>query len=371
MKRVLFLIPTLDKGGAENVLLNLVNHMDYSKFDITVQTLFDQDSQKSLLNPQITYKTYRKKQFRGNSKLFARLPATLLYRLIVKEEYDIVVSYLEGPTAHIISGCPYPDTNKVAWIHTAFDKERGFLAGFRSKNAALKGYCAFDLIACVAEKVKERFIYYSGLDESRCKVLYNTINSNEIKKKSKIVLPNHIFSNEEINIVSTGKIQPVKGYDRLAIVQKKLKASGLNTHIYILGVGNQRAGIERFLIDNNILDSFTFLGFSDNPYNYLAAADMFVCSSRREGFSTAVTEALILGKPVVSTNCSGSYELMGENNEYGIVTENNEDALYEGIKKMVTMPGLLEHYAKKAKERGEMFSIAKTVGAVEEMLMSI
>lgn len=60
---------------------------------------------------------------------------------------------------------------------------------------------------------------------------------------------------------------------------------------------------------------------------------MYVCSSRREGFSTAVTEALIVGTPVVSTNCSGAYELLGKNNEYGIVTENNEDALYEGIKK--------------------------------------
>lgn len=87
------------------------------------------------------------------------------------------------------------------------------------------------------------------------------------------------------------------------------------------------------MIENNLTDTFTFLGYRDNPYKYVKKADLYVCSSRREGFSTAVTEALIVGTPVVSTNCSGAYELLGKNNEYGIVTENNEDALYEGIKK--------------------------------------
>lgn len=80
---------------------------------------------------------------------------------------------------------------------------------------------------------------------------------------------------------------------------------------------------------------------------------------------------LICAKSDISTNCSGAYELLGKNNEYGIVTENDEDALYEGIKKMLTMPDLLEAYAAKAKERGKAFSTEKTVKAVEEMLLSI
>ena len=100
-------------------------------------------------------------------------------------------------------------------------------------------------------------------------------------------------------------------------------------------------------------------------------ADLYVCSSRREGFSTAVTEALIVGTPVVSTNCSGAYELLGDNNEYGIVTENDENALYDGIKKILTENGLLEHYAKQAKIRGQRFSTEKTVKAVEDMLNNL
>ena len=145
----------------------------------------------------------------------------------------------------------------------------------------------------------------------------------------------------------------------------------IKNHIYILGIGEEKEKYEKYLTENNLTDTFTFLGYRDNPYKYVKKADLYVCSSRREGFSTAVTEALIVGTPVVSTNCSGAYELLGENNEYGIVTENNEDALYEGIKKMLTTPDLLEAYAAKAKERGKAFSTEKTVKAVEEMLSAL
>ena len=91
MISVLFLIPTLDRGGAENVLVDLVNHMDQSKFQITVQTLFDKDSQKDRLREGIEYRSFLYHQFHGNSRLFARIPAGLLYRLIVRKRYDVVV----------------------------------------------------------------------------------------------------------------------------------------------------------------------------------------------------------------------------------------------------------------------------------------
>lgn len=98
------------------------------------------------------------------------------------------------------------------------------------------------------------------------------------------------------------------------------------------------------------------VGYRTNPYKYVKNCDLYVCSSHSEGFSTSVTESLVVGTPVVTTLCSGMTELLGENNEYGIVTENNEDALYEGIKKMLTTPDLLDAYAAKAKERGKAFS---------------
>ena len=96
------------------------------------------------------------------------------------------------------------------------------------------------------------------------------------------------------------------------------------------------------------------------------ASDLFLCSSRSEGFSTVVTEALILGKPVVATNCSGMTELLGDS-EYGLVTENNEDALYLGIKTLISDNTLLNHYQKKSQERSRDFDIKKTMHEVEKL----
>ena len=98
---------------------------------------------------------------------------------------------------------------------------------------------------------------------------------------------------------------------------------------------------------------------------------MFVCSSYREGFSTAVTESLVVGTPVVSTLCSGAQELLGYNNEYGLIVENSEEGIYKGLKKLLEDKELLEYYKKKAAERGSFFSKEKTVEAVEKMLDEI
>lgn len=80
-----------------------------------------------------------------------------------------------------------------------------------------------------------------------------------------------------------------------------------------------------------------------------------------------MTEALIVGTPVVSTCCSGARELLGSSNEYGIVTENTEEGIYCGMKRMLSEDGLLQHYREQAAVRGRFFSREKTVAAVENM----
>lgn len=371
MISVLFLIPTLDRGGAENVLVDLVNHMDQNKFQITVQTLFDQNSQKDRLKEGIRYKSFLYHQFHGNSRLMEWIPPKFLYRLIVRERYDVVVSYLEGPTTHIIAGYPYRDSKRVAWVHVEMKTERQARAGFRSLRAACKAYEKLDKVIFVAETVQTAFEKVSGQVFQNSGVLYNTIDSDTIIEKSREKLSEKVFSENEFNIISVGRIIDAKGFDRLASVQKKLKEQGYNTHVYILGTGSDRETIEDYTDKNHISDSFTFLGFQDNPYKYVAKADLFVCSSRREGFSTAVSEALVLGVPVVSANCSGAYELLGENDEFGIVTENDEESLYQGIRRMLDDPELLGHYRGQAEIRGKSFSTENTVKAVEKMLMNI
>ena len=371
MTSVLFLIPSLDRGGAENVRVDLVNHLDPHKFRITVQTLFDQNAQKNRLREGIEYRSFLYHQFHGNSRLLSLIPSPLLYRIIVRRHYDVVVSYLEGPTTHILAGCPYSDSGRVSWVHVEMNRDRQMSVGFRSKREALSGYRSYDRIAFVAKTVRESFERVAGESFPNGVVLYNTIDSDMILTKALEKLPDHVFSDYEFKIVSVGRIIDAKGFDRLAHVQKDLKAEGYHTHVYILGTGKDREKLEAYATENGISDSFTFLGFQENPYPYVANADLFVCSSRREGFSTAVTEALVLGVPVVSTNCSGAFELLGDNDEYGIVVNQNEEALLAGIKRLLDDPKLLAHYRRQAEIRGKAFRTENTVRAVEEMLTEL
>ena len=290
--------------------------------------------------------------------------------MYIKEEYDVIVSYLEGPSARVVSGCMNSKTKLVNWMHIELENEAYATHVFRNMAEAERCYRSFDCIACVSETVKKSFNSMFKVNVP-VDVFYNTVETEVIRKNSEELIEDLKFNSEEINIISVAKLMKSKGYDRLVNVQKKLRADGFKTHVYIVGKGEEQNHLQKLIEENNIVDSWTFVGFKSNPYKYVKNADLYVCSSRKEGFSTAVTEALIVGTPVVSTNCSGATELLGYNNEYGIVTENNEEALYEGIKKMISDKKVFDYYKKQAKTRGNKFSTSETVKAVEEMLEEV
>lgn len=369
--KILFLIPSLMNGGAERVLVNLVNNINKNNFEVSVKTVMNTGRYINCLDKSIHY-SYIYPNLRHATSLYFKwfFSPQRSFQKYIGNDYDIVISFLEGFTNRIISGCTETRTKKIAWIHTVLENKKMFSHGFRSFKEAIMCYKSFDKICCVSNNVREAFIKTSGLSQD-IEVVYNTNNTVDICERAKEPIDDIHFDNNIVNICSVGKIAETKGYDRLARIHKRLLDDGIKNHIYIIGTGAGRSKIEKYLTDNNIQKSFTFLGYRDNPYKYIARSDLYVCSSRREGFSTSVTEALILGLPIVTTNCSGAKEQMGENNEYGIVTENNEYALYEGIKKMLSTDGLLGHYKKQAQKRGSFFSTETTVQAVENLLTSL
>ncbi|MBQ7373249.1 MAG: glycosyltransferase [Clostridia bacterium] len=366
MKKILFLIHDLSHGGAEKVLVNLVNNIDKTKFDVTVMALFGGGVNEAYIKEGVKYKIVFKKPFRGNSKLFKLFSPRMLHKKFIRDKYDIEVSYLEGPCARIISGCPYDDVKLVSWIHTEQHTREIASKAFRSYKESVKCYQKFHKTVCVSDYVKQDFLtIYPML--TNIEVLYNTNETAQILEMKNEPVAENLFSGKEIKLCGVGKIITVKGFDRMARIQKRLKSEGYFTHFYALGVGPERENIEKYLKTNNLTDSFTFLGYQENPYKYVAKCDMFVCASIVEGFSTAATEALIVGTPVVTTFVSGMSEMLGDN-EYGIITENNEDALYIGIKSLLDSPELMAHYKKQAEVRGRFFSTENTVKAVENML---
>lgn len=366
MIKILFLIPNLMHGGAEKVLVNLVNNLDKTKYDLTLYSIFDEGVNKQFLKSDVRYQSRFKKVFRGNSQIMKLFPPKWLYRFFIKERYDIVVSYLEGPAARIISGCPDRLTKKIAWIHVELNNEKEAKVGFFSINAARKAYNKYDRIVAVSAKVGECF-KKNITTKVPLQVLYNTNETEQIRKLGLEPMEN-VFDPTTVQVCSVAKIATTKGFDRLLIAHKRLIGEGFRHQVNILGIGSEQGNLERKARELGVGESFRFLGFHQNPYKYVSKCDFYVCSSHVEGFSTAVSEALILGVPVVSTNCSGAYELLGYHNEYGIVTENNTDAIYGGMREMLADPEKLAHYRIQADKRGRYFSKENTVKAVEDLL---
>ena len=369
MKKILFLIHDLGQGGAEKVLVNLVNNMDRSKFDISVTALFGDGINEQFLAPDIHFHAVFPKEVPGNSKLMKLLTPKQLHRLCVKEHYDVEVSYLEGPSARAVSGCQDPDTKLVSWIHVEQHTMGKLAASFRSEREASACYHRFDQTVCVSQYVHDDFCQLLDFQKP-CQVLYNTVESDKILAGAGEAAP-ELADDGAVRLIAVGTLKQSKGYLRLLKIVRRLRDERYSVHLYILGIGPLQQEMEHFIRQNRLQDAVTLLGYQTNPYKYVSKCDLFVCASFAEGFSTAATEALIIGTPVCTVEVSGMKEMLGENNEWGIVTENNEEALYQGVKKLLDNPALLAHYKEKAVERGKCFSTKSTVHAVEEILFTL
>lgn len=369
MKKVLFLIHDLGQGGAEKVLVNLVNNMDRSEFDISVTVLFGGGVNEQFLAPDIRFHAVFPKEVPGNSKLMKLLTPAQLHRMCVKEHYDIEVSYLEGPSARVISGCQDANTKLVSWIHVEQHTMKRLSGSFRSEREARECYDRFDQTVCVSQYVHDDFYRILNFQKP-CRVLYNTVESEKILANANDAAP-ELMDDGKMRLMAVGTLKESKGYMRLLPIIKRLRDERYPVHLYILGIGPLQQEMERYIQANNLQEAVTLLGYQTNPYKYVSKCDLFVCASFAEGFSTAATEALIVGTPVCTVEVSGMKEMLGEHNEWGIVTENSEEALYQGIKDLLDHPDKLARYKEKAIERGKTFSTENTVRAVEDMLLKL
>lgn len=368
--KILFLIHDLGQGGAEKVLVNLVNNMDRSQFSITIISLFGGGINEQFLASHIRYHTVFKKPFPANSHVMKAFTPKQLHSFCVNEEYDIEVAYLEGPAARIISGCPNEKTKLVSWIHCTMHSDKEVAQSFRNISESVDSYNRFQYMVYVSKTCREAFQICCPT-KGKNVILYNTNDSEAIRNLAKEKIDENELPPNTLVWCGIGKIIPVKAFDRMVRIQKRLISSGRKVHLLILGDGPLREKLEKWCSEQGLSSSVTFLGYQTNPYKYLANCDLFVCASHSEGFSTAATEALIVGVPVCSVEVSGMREMLGENNEYGIITKNNEEDLYEAIQLLVDNQELLNHYKIKAKERGNDFSISNTVSAVEDFFLDM
>ena len=366
MLKVLFFIESLGGGGAEKVLIDLVNHMDQSKFDITVQTLWPSDNRNKLAKG-VHYRSVYSKQNRWNNSRM-RLESALgwTYQLHMKDKYDIEVAYLECGTTKILSASTNRRAAKIAWVHCDLSIKMGDVLDSFVQKAAPQ-YRKYDRIACVSQDVLNTYQNLFG-PVPPAVVVHNTVDDKLIQEMAAQALPADAIK-RKTTLVTLGRLTHEKAYDRLLRVHKRLQQEGFDYDLWILGEGEDRPTLEQYIEKNDLADSVRLFGFRDNPYPFVNAADLLVCSSRYEGFSTFVTEGLILGKPIVTTDCTGMRELLGDS-EFGLITENSEDGLYVGLKQILSSPAQYRTLAEASGKRGADFTSASLVKITESFLES-
>lgn len=357
MIKILFYIDSLTGGGAEKVLRTLVNNLDQQVFDITVQTTEKTDP-GAFLVPGIRYKSINHCKTRLGKKLmdcWIRLCAEgkLLYPLYIRGDYDIEVAYLECAPTKFLAASTNRRALKLAWVHCDLEKKEGMVA---SREKLLAQYTAYDRIVCVSENVRDSFIRLFGMAD-RALVLHNVNDEDDIRQKAVSFIPE---KHSGTGMVAVGRLARQKGFDRLLSACALLKQDGYDFRLQILGEGPERIALEQQIREEDLDSYVELLGFQKNPYPYLDHADLVVCSSRYEGLSTVVTEALILGKAVVTTPCTGMRELLGDS-EFGLIADDSAEGIYRGLKAMLDDPKKRESYAQAAKKRGMDFSKAKVL----------
>lgn len=360
--KILFFIETIDGGGAEKVLRNLVNNMDQSKFEITVQTVFPSQSEK-LLTSGIRYKAMYPVRNPFYTMLY-RLEAacSLSYPLRIKDEYDIECACLECGSTKILAGSTNRKALKLAWVHCDLMQAMPDPHAFAAKTA--RYYAKYDKVVCVSELCKRSFDELYG-QKFETVIIHNTVDCEVILQNAQMPLPD---LPDHPLVVSLGRLAAPKHYIRLLKAHKKLLEDGAYHNLLILGEGPDRPLLEKFVRENQLGATVRLPGYVENPYPYLKAADLLACSSIYECYSTFITEGLILGKPIVTTDVSGMRELLGDS-QWGLITDNDDIAFYEGMKQLLKNPDLCQEYAEKAAARGRCFTTKKLVKETESFLV--
>jgi glycosyltransferase involved in cell wall biosynthesis len=376
LKKIIFFLESLAGGGAEKVLSDLVKKLDKSRYDITVVTVVNggiyEDEVRNNCNyysilpdPTKCNTLFEKLFYKMGYKLLYWVPTSWIYKCFINGKFDIEIGFIEGFATKVISNSMNKKSKKIAWVHVDPVNQAYADKYYRNIKHQKECYKRFDNIVCVSESVKRAFGKKMFKDK-KLVVKYNPVDKEEIIKKSKenceIKKPNKLL------IGTVGRLTSQKGYDRLLRIVKSLKSDGINLELWILGEGEERPVLEKYIFDNNLQDSVKLLGFKENPYKYLTLCDLFVCSSRAEGFSLAIAEAITLELPVLSTDCAGPSELLGFGS-YGLVVDNNETSLLNGIKSLVLDKSELAVFKKKSTERKKVFEIEVAIKEIEEIFI--
>ncbi|KIL49364.1 glycosyltransferase [Jeotgalibacillus soli] len=369
-KSLLIAIDSLDCAGAEKSLVTLLTLLDYNKYSVDLMLFAHGSLLEELVPKEVNILPPLKYTQFLNSGL-KKVMVTMNYRMLaarikysanirrkkysnsqkariywesvssVIEEnpknYDIAISYAQGvPTFYVAE--KVKAKRKFAWVNVSYRLEK------KDKVFQKKYYDKYNKIVAVSESTKEVFLETFPNYSKKVKVIYDINNPDFILKMADLGSA-YEDQFDGIRILTIGRLARQKGYDVALEACKKLKAAGLNFKWYVLGKGPLKEEIEKYIKENDLQENFILLGVRPNPYPFIKGADIYVQTSKFEGFGLAIAEARMLNIPVVTTRFDAVYNQMidGKN---GLVVDMNASAVSDGIMKLINENELRESIIK-------------------------
>ncbi|MBR7554748.1 glycosyltransferase [Allobacillus sp. GCM10007491] len=356
---VVFFIYFLGSGGAGRTFLNILNNIDQDKFRPVLVTCNYEGSYEPFLNKNIKFIKLDTKRLRKSI-----LP---LAKIIRKERADIVFSTIPNYNVIAILARLLSYTRAKNVI-----REAAFLGGDRKTDTKLKVYGLFyrfsTKVIALSNGVKNNLIRRYGVNEKKLQVIYNPVDIISISEKMKENIELPYFTNGKKTIVTAGRL--VEDKDQQTLIKSfALLATKIDAQLLILGEGPLEEKLKEQAMQLGIQDRVHLVGFQENPYAFFHQADLFVLTSKREGFGHVLAEALATGVPIVSTRCEpGATEVL-ENGKYAkLVPIGDTEELTKAMKDIL----LLQENEKnaiieKGYERLSDFDVHKIVKQYEEV----
>lgn len=311
--KIIFLLPSLAGGGAEKVTLNYIKYLNKDIFEVILLTINKGGNYENLLPNNITVIDFKIKRARYSifkiifyvnkykpDILYSTLQHTNLLILIFK------FIFINKPKILIRE----PNTPSLYLKQLPFIKRNIFL--FMHKTL----YSLSNKIIVQCEEMKKDIINTYKINENKVITIYNPIDIKAILAESIKFNP---YDNNFINIVSIGRLTYQKGFDILIKAFKNVNIEYPESRLTILGEGEDKVKLISLAKQLNIEKNIIFVGFQQNPYPYIRYSDVFVLSSRWEGFPNVLIEALTCNARIVSTNCKSGPKEIINNDNYGIL----------------------------------------------------
>ena len=368
LRKLLICIYNLQGGGAEKVLINFLEVLDKSIFEVTLLVLKKEGVYLKYI-PKGIRVIYIFKTLFGRkiaNTILKNFDERILYKIFVKQKYDVEISFLEGYSTKLISGSMNP-SKKIAWVHADFGSYH-WTNKFFSFNKEKSYYEKFDNIVCVSKMCLNSFKNIFGLEE-KLKVIYNVLDKN-LESYYKFNFKNVFNEYKSIKLLFVGRFEKEKGIERLVdVFISVLNEVDVDVVLFLVGEGSLKEKLEKIVKDCNVNEKIKFISFKENIYDYIASSDYVIVPSYSESFCLVLAEAICLNKMCISTDTAGGREIL-DNGEYGLLVENSEDGIKNGILKVLRDSSLKNKYESKLLNWSYKFRNDYIINKINKLIFS-